>query len=787
MLLLGASKFCAQTVTIQGSVKDFHLKMPLQGAVVKLGTQSAHTDAKGYFKFAAVKKGNYLLTASHPECALFTQKITATADQTLEILLEHHEHEIEGIILNGIPKNRASRVAKILSREQISQNSTENMANLLAQISGLGTLKTGNNISKPIIHGLYGSRIAIMNKGVKLAEQEWGVEHAPNVEVNNFEQITVIKGASALKYASDAVGGVVILEPLALPKKDTLLGNFKLSGISNGRGVATAVNIAKTYGNGWGIRTNGSYKKLGDLAAPHYNLMNTALESSSFNFGLQNISFMQGVSLDYYVTDQSLGILRSSHVSSAEDLATALLQQEPLYQRDFSYKLGNPRQEVQHHIGKISAFKRFENIGKISASYSLQFNHRKEYDIRRGEELTKIPSLDLELFTNDLTLNHLLEREKWSLESGISGAYQNNYSNPGTKTRRLVPNYDKYGAGIYSIFKYKIAKDLSADGGLRYDYSFYDIQKYYNLSDWNTLYAAQFPQFEVKVNLNRILTNPKLTFTNFTYNAGIEFHPSPAFNLKFNYAKIGRTPNIAELAADGLHHSAAIIEEGNLGIKNEMGSQFNVLAEAKLPILQGLNLSVNPYYFKTKNFINQVPSGYQNTQFGDFVIYKYQQIDVEMYGADVDVELKMHSNFTYNGQASYVYGQDQTHDVPLILMVPPNFKNSFAYKSSGSGKFFASLTNNTFLSQKRFPKYDIAVQLFNEQGAPYELPVDISTPPPGYSLWNFKTGAAFTKNLSAIFTVDNIFNTQYRDYLNRLRYYSDDMGRNFILTLNYQF
>jgi iron complex outermembrane receptor protein len=83
---------------------------------------------------------------------------------------------------------------------------------------------------------LYGSRINILNNGVRLAEQEWGVEHAPNVDINNFQHIDVIKGASALKYGGDAIGGVVVMEPEIFPKKDTIKGSVGLFGISNGRG-----------------------------------------------------------------------------------------------------------------------------------------------------------------------------------------------------------------------------------------------------------------------------------------------------------------------------------------------------------------------------------------------------------------------------------------------------------------------------------------------------------------------------------------------------------------------
>jgi len=64
--------------------------------------------------------------------------------------------------------------------------------------------------------------------------------------------------------------------------------------------------------------------------------------------------------------------------------------------------------------------------------------------------------------------------------------------------------------------------------------------------------------------------------------------------------------------------------------------------------------------------------------------------------------------------------------------------------------------------------------------------VNISTPPPGYHLLHFTTGMQFPlgKTLAAVnFSINNIFNATYRDYLNRQRLYTDEVGRNFQLQL----
>lgn len=786
LIFFGLAFFNAQeTFIVKGKIIDFHDKVPLKNATIVIGNHTETSDKNGNFIFNAIKKGNYVLVANHPDCERFTEQIEV--DENLDIILnlEHHFSNIETITLHGTHKNTNALVIKTLDKKEIDRNSTENLGNLLSGISGVGALKTGNNIAKPIIHGLYGSRIAILNNGVKMAEQEWGVEHAPNVDVAQFEHIDVIKGASALKYGSDAIGGVILMIPENLKKMDTLKGSANLSVISNGRGIALDLNVVKTWENGWALKTNGGYKKIGDLQTPDYGLMNTGTNFNSFGFTVQNNSFLKGISLNYSLTNQEIGIFRGSHIGNLEDFYHVLNAETPIYQRSFSYDIGNPKQEIQHHLAKISAYKRSNNFGKFSVDYSFQYNHLKEYDLRRGE-LSEIPSLDLELFTNQLNFNNLIERENWNLESGIDLSYQYNYSTPETMARRLVPNYNKYSGGMYSVFKYKISPKLNVEGGLRYDLTQYNVKKWYDAQDWENLYAADFSQFYVETDENRVFTKPVLKYRNFSMNTGVEFHPSEFFNLKFNYAKVGRTPNIAELFADGLHHSAAVLELGTMRLKNEEGNQFNLNLDSKLKILSGLQLSINPYLFLTKNFINQIPTGIQNTIRGVFPVWSYQQIDARMYGFDFDAQLKINENFNYKGRFSYVNGEDLSNNQPLILMLPPNFSNSLEFSNAKWKDFYFKIENQTVLQQKRFPLFNPTINIY-ENGEEVEKILDLSTPPAAYSLWNIQTGINLTKNFSAGMNITNVFNKNYKDYLNRMRFFSYEMGRNFIFNVKYNF
>lgn len=785
LLCSAVMSYAQKNFTVQGTVKDSDNHSLISHAKVSIGNTSVVSDAQGAFSLK-LNEGDYAVVVTHPKFDEFKESLKVDKNLKLEINMEHRAEDIETVVLNVKHRTPGAMIVSSLDKDVITRNVASNLGNLLTNISGVNGLKTGNNIVKPIIHGMYGSRIAILNNGVKMAEQEWGIEHAPNIEIGNYQHIDVIKGASALKFGSDAIGGVVLLEPAIYPKKDTLEGSIILNGQSNGRGGGVNVNLLKLWKNGWAINTNGSYNKLGDLKAPDYGLMNTGLESSSFNFGIQKKNAHRGFSLDYYLTNQNIGILRASHIGSPQDFYEAMNAPRPIFERDFSYDIGNPRQVVEHHLVKLNAYNDFKNFGKLSLTYSFQYNHRQEYDIRRGD-LNALPALDMELITNQVNINHLLTRGNWSLESGIDGTYQNNYSDPATKARRLIPNYDKYAAGIYSIFKYKFNPKWNAEASARYDFNRYDVYKWYDTSDWNNRYADLYPEFKVKESANRTLTHPILDYHNVSFNAGVEYKPSAAFNLKFNYSRVSRTPNIAELFSDGLHHSASVIEIGDMSLKNETGNQFNLLLESRLNVLQGLQISLNPYFFYTRNYINEVPTGVQNTIRGVFPVWSYQQIDAKMYGADLDINWKLTSNITYKGRASYLYGQDLTHDVPLILMAPANVSNTIEFTKPEWNNFYFSVNNRQVFRQNRYPYNPVYITLYDGQGEAYEATLDLSTPPKAYNLWGLQAGVDIYKNFSVGVTVNNLFNTNYKDYLNRLRFFSYEMGRNIILNLKYNF
>ena len=243
-----------------------------------------------------------------------------------------------------------------------------------------------------------------------------------------------------------------------------------------------------------------------------------------------------------------------------------------------------------------------------------------------------------------------------------------------------------------------------------------------------------------------------------------------------------RNPNAAELFSDGLNHANGTIELGNLGNKKEQ----SVKASATLLKTAGhFSFEATPYINSINNFIYLQPSEAESTIRGTFPVFRYKQTDAFMAGLDLHADWNITNRLKYSFNGAYVYGQNTTEDIPLVDMPPLNIANTIRFTKTEWNGFFAELRSEAIFKQTRYPNYNFNANV-PVNGILVPTLVNISTPPGGYQLLHFTTGMQFNmgKTLASVnVSVNNIFNTAYRDYLNRQRLYTDETGRNFQLQL----
>jgi len=772
--------------TLSGSVTDRHDGSMLIGAtLIVAGTEQAvQTDLEGKFTISNLCNDTYTIQVSHPHCLTKGFTIKISGNTTKSFKLEHHLEELNEITVEGKAYNDKAKtiLQSKISKSELERFSSGSIGDALNSLSGVSSLNTGNTVIKPLINGLHSSRIVIINNGVRMEDQEWGAEHAPNVDINSVGNLTLIKGAGALQYGGDAVGGVIVAEASKVPVKDSIYGKTQLTAASNGRGSSLTSQLTKSYKNGWFAAVQGTLKRFGDFEAPDYVLSNTGIfeRNVSLHIGLNRFDY--GIEAYYSLFKNEIGILRASHLGGAGDQKRAINSERPLIVNDFTYNIIAPKQDVTHHLARIKGFKRFDNFGKLSLQYDFQRNNRLEFDIRRGADRNKA-SLDLQLDTHTLLLDldsHLTDEIR--LKTGVMGRYQNNFADPNTGVRRLIPDYDKYDLGMYVVADYRLNDKLLLEVGGRFDYTDMDVFKFYRTSFWESRnYDQLFPDIVVDELDNQILTNPQLNFYNPSGTLGATYTFANDYKLFFNYAIASRAPNPSELFSEGLHHSASRIELGDLRFTSEIGHKVSLTLQKDNDIF---SFSVNPYINTISDFIVIEPTEIQQTVRGNFQVWEYRQTNAQLLGIDADASYAVTKNFRLNSQFSLVKGYDRTRNEPLISMPPVNTKNEIVYQNSKFNNIRLSIQSEYNFRQNEYP--DTNFDVFIPETQTMET-VDVSTPPSAYHLLNFNSSIDFTihhkSKLTIGFGITNVLNTSYRNYLNRLRNYADDLGRNFLFNL----
>lgn len=745
-------------ITISGKVIDESTRIPLEYASIYINelNKGIVSNINGAFAIEEICEAEYHIEVSHIGCEPQTYFLKLYRDTFFTIELHHHTEILNEVLVHGDHTQSTVQSVQSVNKEEAHRNANKNLADLLETISGVSLIKNGAGVSKPVIHGMYGNRITVLNNGMVQAGQQWGNDHAPEIDPFISDRINVIKGVSSLAYGGNGLGSIVLVDQSTIEEDPHVHGLINYIFQSNGRGHTLNSRFSK-YKNNWSWKFDGTCKFSGDHSAPGYFLTNTG--KREWNGGLQiNRRFSSEWKTDLILStfNTNLGILRGSHIGNVTDLENALDRSVPFFTDSaFSYTIQAPRQEVHHHLVKLSNTWNKNDRNIFSFNYGLQLNDRKEYDVRRGER-SAIPSLSL------LQYSHLIEgkwhhevSDSWHLKSGAQLTIIQNTNSPGTGILPLIPNYVSLKPGMYGIVEL-LKERVRWEAGGRIDF--------------NKLNVANIS----RANLNEI-EYAEHQFLNLNIATGIRYNLNEKASFNYNLGLAYRSPEINELYSNGLHQGVSGIEEGNRNLtvekslKNIVSLDFNV---NKKFIFQAL-----AYHQYIADYIYLRPEKeFRLTIRGAFPVYTYQQTNAVIKGLDFTGTYELNNKLTYHVQYSYIRGNDVLQDQGLVYIPPNTFKQQleFLVKDSPKRKNTSLSLQNKIVSRQR--------NISENQ--------DFLSPPAGYALWNLDFHTTLTirhSQVSLSCSIENLSNTSYRDYLNRLRYFADETGRSIHLRIGYKF
>ncbi len=694
------------------------------------------------------------------------QSVTGNApvqDEEEDTCIVISEVVVTGLTGNAKMKDTPMPVMVVSQRDMQNQAFT-NIIDAVATQPGVAQITTGGGISKPVIRGLGYNRVVVVSDNVRQEGQQWGDEHGVEVDGSSVGSVEILKGPASLMYGSDAMAGVVILHAQPTLAEGELKGNISTEYQTNNGLFNYSLQMA---GNQKGVVWDARYSD--KMAHAYKNKYDGYVPGSQFRERAGRLMLGLNKGWGHSRLTWTAYHLTPGIVEGERDAETGELDHEDGW-TGHQYSKTLPFQQVKHY--KVV----WDNSLNLSSGYlkaiiGYQQNRRQEFE----EEMDEY-ELYFKLHTLTYDLRYVTnEFNGWKLSTGIGGMYQKS-GNEGEEY--LIPDYRLFDFGFYATATKNLGDNWTLNGGLRYDHR--RLHGYELMEDGDVRF-----------------TNFSRHFNGVTGSIGAVCNINEHFNLRLNLARGFRTPNMSELASNGVHEGSLRYEIGNQDLKAEYSMQADMGLEFTSQYVSAqLSLFANRIdnYIFTHRLADEIEEGY--------LTYAYTQGDARLLGFEAGVDLHPVHSVHFSNTFSFVDAQ-QMHAEPGTKYLPftpaPKWASELKWElfhhshttvnhHHTTDAAHRSVLNNLYIAA--------GLDCYLKQSHIYSAD-DTETATPGYALLNLSAGTDIQvkgkKKAEFYITADNLLNKAYQNHLSRLKYADENvvtgrrgvynMGRNITFKL----
>ena len=634
----------------------------------------------------------------------------------------------------------ATAPVSIVTPQILKATAATNIIDAISHQPGVSELTTGGSISKPIIRGLGYNRVVVMSEGVRQEGQQWGDEHGVEVDGSSVYSVEILKGPASLMYGSDAMAGVVILHAQPTLPEGEIHANVSTEYQTNNGLFNYNLSIA---GNQKGFVWDAHYSD--KMAHAYKNKYDGYVPGSQFRERAGRLMLGTNQSWGHSRLIWTAYHLTPSIVEGERDPETGELECNSDDVKTYSKAL--PFQQVKHY--KLV----WDNSLNLSSGYlkaiiGYQQNRRQEF-----EESADEYGIFLKLHTLTYDLRYVTnENNGWKFSTGIGGMYQKSV-NEGEEY--LIPDSRLFDFGIYATATKTLGEKWTLNGGVRYDHR--RLHGYELIEDGD----LRFTDF-----IRR--------FNGLTGSVGAVCNINEHFNLRLNLARGFRTPNISELASNGVHEGSLRYEIGNQNLKAEYSLQADL----------GLDFNSNYVSAQLALFANRIDNYIFTHRVlevidPDYLTYAYTQGDARLLGFEAGIDYHPIHSIHFSNTFSYVNAQ-QLHasdDTKYLPFTPaPHWTSELKWElfhhshntvnhHHTSDAAHRSPLNNLYFA--------VGLDCYMKQSNIYSAD-DTETETPGYALLSLSAGTDIQvkgKKIAELYiTADNLLDKAYQNHLSRLKY-----------------
>jgi iron complex outermembrane receptor protein len=576
--------------------------------------------------------------------------------------------DVSGIVVTGAPYavslDSATTSVNIVSRAQLDVAPPVGIGDLLAGQPGLRSSAFGPGASRPIIRGLSGPRVMILQNGTgQVDASSISPDHAVASEPGGAQRIEVLRGPAALAYGGSAIGGVVNIIDDRIPtaKVEGFTGRASGSYDTNNDGKAVSGALKAGFGP-LVFAIDASKRKSSDYRVDT-NPVSDRLAASEGLIALDDrrvknsdvLVDAQGAGVSYVGDDGYVGVSIKKN-STVYGVPYAQVQQvgpaDPDAEGPVAIHLHQTRYDFRGEHGLD--FGPFEKV-RFSVGYA-DYEHA-EVERATGEVGTRFLSNGtegrLEVVQGD--------RDGWQGAFGLQGLTRD-FEAIGDEA--FIPPVTIHETGVFALQRLDKEK-WGLEGGLRLD-----------RRDLNSALAGR-PTSPVAasygINWSGAENHPD--FTNVSASAAVFVRPLDHLFLSISLSRNARAPTEFELFADGPHGGTGVYEIGDPTLKSE--KVVTVEGTARWTAERGKA----EFHLFAASYNGFIEEAYTGDRVGDdgvidpdgeLPVVRFTQTDARFYGSELagsyDLWTQGSKTLSLEGSADYVHGN--ANGSP-IARIPP--------------------------------------------------------------------------------------------------------------------
>jgi outer membrane receptor protein involved in Fe transport len=719
--------------TLRGTVVDTagHPLAAASVSVADLGLTLV-TQADGAFQLPRLPAGRYTVVVRRVGYAP-TVASAAVPGPRLALVLRLSALHLEAVTVTATRSAITPLASPLptaeLSDEQLRRAHEVSLAHALDQVPGVRALSTGEQVGKPVIRGLTGPRVLVLDNGQRLEDYSWSDEDGPSVDARLAERVELIRGPASVLYGSDAIGGVINVIPNEVPdgrgRPAFVRGAAELYGATNNNEVGTVLRIEGASGRfGWGLtgigrRADNFHTAPGNDSTPTGDIYNTAFHAINGEAVAGLHGDRSSVTLRYTRYGGAFGLLDGPPVPADNTDGPLRRLSDDRLQLASNSVIGGVRLETK------SQWQR----------HSLQ----EVSDQSRNGDSTPNFDLLLNTYSTDVLLHHSSSGGLTGTV-GVSGLYQDNQTRG---FEPLVPGARTVGGAVFAL-------------------------ETATLGRWTLLLGARGDARHLSADSNAALQVSAQTRNTaaLTANLGVVYRAAPGLSVAANAGRAFRAPTLFELFTNGPHLGEDRYEIGLPSARPEVSFNSDLSVRWQSGRMRG---ELAAYRNQIGSYLYIAPTG-SNDPGSGLPIYRYQQARAVLLGAEAGAEVVAAPVLTLRARVDAVRGTNEDTNEPLPLTPAPRADVEAEWHANGlrwAERLYLSVGLQAVTRQTRLGPFDRQT--------------------PAYQLLTLGAGLEQTvggRLIDLDVRVRNAANAQYTDFLSRYKVFAFGEGRNVVVRLS---